>query len=146
MIRLNPDAVIYDETRLRGLLAQPSVYGVFANCNTFCDENAIEPCDDSKSFLIMTDFLAFRPDKALYHRWFENSLKHSESWCSQSFLPILESGNFAWIQSYNNISACRIAQEDIGHTHEKWTVRLDYVIAGKTSCPQAVQAPCRQVN
>ena len=143
MIRLNPDVIIYDEARLRGLMANSSVYGVFANCiNTFCDPYAIRPCTDKSDFHLIADFFAFRPNKAQYNRWFEFTLKHAESWCSHSFGPIVQSGNFAWIQSYSNTTGCRIAQEDIGHTHEKWTVRLDYVVAGRTSCPGQDYAPC----
>ena len=144
VIRLNPDTVVYDETRLRRLMAQPSAYGVFANClNTFCDQYATRPCSEKDDFHLMTDFLGFRPDKALYDRWFDLGVQnHAETWCTFSFDPIVRSGNFSWIQSYSNTTACRIAQEDIGHTHEYWAVKLDYVLAGRSFCPGQNYAPC----
>ena len=133
MIRLNQDVVVYDETRLKRLMSQPSVYGVFSNClDTYCDKYATRSCRESKDFSLMTDLFAFRPDEAHYDRWFNTSIKkHPETWCSHSFKPIMESGNFAWLQSYANTSACRIQQEDIVHSHQKWTLRLDSVIAGR---------------
>lgn len=133
VIRLNPDTIIYDETRLRGFMAQPSVHGVFSNC-------ALIDCN--RRYQLMTDFLAFRPIETNYSKWFENNSSHSESWCSSVFEDMVRNRKVGWIQRYSKSTACRIAQRDIGHTHEKWTAKLDYIIEGQTPCPEADYKPC----
>ena len=133
VIRLNPDAIIYDESRLKGLMAQPSLHGIFSNCLRV---------DCSHNFVLMTDFLVFRPREANYDKWFEEKINHAEEWCSSVFGDMARSDRAGWIQRISHHPSCRIAQEDIGHTHEKWTVKLDYIIDGRTSCPAANYDPC----
>ena len=122
VIRLNPDAIIYDETRLREFMANHSFHGVFSNClQVDCEE----------SFLLMTDFLAFRPKETDFDKWIEDKNTHAELWCSSVFGDMVRSNKVGWIQRISYTGACRIAQADIGHTHEGWPVKLDYIIKGK---------------
>ena len=149
MVRLNPDVTVYDESRLRGLMARPAVHGLFANClQTHCDEFAPPGlCGDSQSYLLMSDFFAFRPDRARpYDGWLtyrgRDDMDWAEEWTSLAFEPMVSSGSFAWLQSYSNSSSCKVSQEDVAHSHEKWTVKLDHLIAGRTSCPGHHYQPC----
>lgn len=150
VIRLNPDVIIYSETRLRRLMGQSWIHGVFSNClQSFCDEYATVPCLDTRRYILMSDFFAFRPDKVRtnYPTWLEHRLSANdwaEGWTSTSFKDFISSGNFSWIQSYSNTSSCRIAQEDIGHSHERWWVKLDYILEGRTSCPGHDYSPCER--
>lgn len=137
---MNPDVTIYDDSRLSRLMQQPFIHGIFANClATFCDQYArMDPkrnCSDSTHFQLMSDFFAFRPSAVdSYQSWFEPN-RHAENWTTTVFRHIVESGHFAWIQSYSNTSYCVVTQEDIAHSHERWTVKLKYLIDGRTSCP-----------
>lgn len=144
MIRLNPDVIVYNEARLVQFMRQPSVHGVFSNClYTYCDEYAVKPCLDRKDIMVMTDFLAFRPERAHpYDGWLRTNAKTAERWATAAFKSMIDRGNLALIQRYNNSTHCRISQEDISHSHEIWTDKLDYIIDGRTSCPLHDDSPC----
>ena len=149
MVRLNPDVTVYDESRLRGLMARPAVHGVFANClQTHCDEFAPPAlCSDAQSYLLMSDFFAFRPDRVRpYDGWLtyrgRGDQAWAEEWTSLAFAPLVDGGRFAWIQSYSNSSSCKVSQPDIAHSHERWPTKLDHLLAGRTSCPGHHHQPC----
>ena len=148
---MNPDVTIYDDTRLIRLMQQPDNHGIFANClATFCDEYAnMDPrrkCTERKDFQLMSDFFAFRPNAVnSYQSWHEPS-QHAENWTTTVFRNIVESGHFAWIQRYSNTSYCVVTQEDIAHSHEKWTTKLRYLIEGRTSCPGHRPRGCKNVE
>ena len=140
MIRINPDVTIYNDARLVSLMQQPSIHGIFSNCMaTFCDRYALQDptrnCSERNDFQLMSDFFAFRPQETLHYRGWLEPNRHAENWTTTVFRHIVESGHFSWIQSYSNTSYCVITQEDIAHSHERWTVKLRYLINGRTSCP-----------
>ena len=93
----------------------------------------------------MADFLAFRPNETDFDKWIGDGNTHAGTKCTSVFGDMVRSNKVGWIQRISYTPSCRIAREDIGHTHEKWTIKLDYIIEGRTSCPASNYMPCDSV-
>ena len=78
----------------------------------------------------MADFLAFRPNETDFDKWIGDGNTHAGTKCTSVFGDMVRSNKVGWIQRMST-GESRIAQADIGHTHEGWPVNLDYIIKGK---------------
>lgn len=112
VIRLNPDVMIFDDTRLVSAMSNSSYHLIGSTCKAG----------------LMTDFVAFRPSQVEYKRWNQewNVEKiMAEVWSSTAFRNILNSNKVFWLQNTPNISSCRIIQFDILHDHKsRWEEQL----------------------
>lgn len=92
VIRINPDVIFYDETRLFNLMENPQVRGVFQNC--LC------PRHGRGAHLTHTDFFAVRPeyvDEQAFADW-KWRAKHghwAEEQATAAFQHIYDSGHWA---------------------------------------------------
>lgn len=143
VIRLNPDVIVYDETRLATAMQNKGCFAVLSNCASV-EEGAI----------VMSDFFAFRPKLAAHgKKWIEqlevrdpDAQYQAEGWTTSLFLDSYLEGKRYWIQSYGN-GGCRIDQPDILHGHYNWEDQIykffnaSYQIKYK-QCKQGPQGQC----
>jgi hypothetical protein len=112
VIRLNPDVMIYDETRLARAMLNTSIYAVLSNCGLV---------DDGNHITIMSDFFAFRPSMVNYKKWNRNwQAVHAESWATHAFDYLVKEGHSYWVQRYSLTPTCRTSQPDVLHGHFNW--------------------------
>ena len=108
VIRLNPDTMIYDDTRLASYINNNTCTVVLAN-------------GDNRGILVLSDFFAFRPDRVDYSRWDRAyTSAHAETWTTKAFSYLVSSNQHMWIQATPAWCMWRVSQADIVHAHYKW--------------------------
>lgn len=117
IIRLNPDVIIYNVISIIDLMNNPSVYGIFGNCNlrelsrvkqifpflpfNSYPDKCISGCVHRR---IMTDFTIFRGNVSLAH--VPRSI-NAEDDATLLFHKITRSYRDRWIYPYNIDKSCR---------------------------------------
>ena len=108
VIRLNPDTMIYDDTRLASYLNNNTCTVVLANGN-------------NRGILLLSDFFAFRPDRVDYSRWDRAYMVwNAERWTTNAFSYLISEQQHIWIQATPAWCMWRVSQADIVHAHYKW--------------------------
>jgi len=115
VIRVNPDVLIHDESKLLSLMGDPGNWGVFADCtNHMCKDHS--GCRGR----IHTDFFAVRPehvDKDAFKNW--NRAPSAERQANVAFSNIIEARREAWIWGNHIDGACRIRGGGIWHDQSR---------------------------
>jgi len=126
VIRLNPDVLVYNSSRLQQMMANKTACGIFANCNPVVCENR---CAE-RAYKIQTDFTVFRPkclDKTEVLNtafYLKNQEMNAEKHATKIFKPIVRSGRAQWLFKHNEgTTKCRVNwagqhSGDVEHRHE----------------------------
>jgi hypothetical protein len=97
VIRVNPDVLIRNDTWILSTFANEDVHGVFADCHDKeCSQRGHHKCTTS---IIMTDFLAFRPNRIPVDAFKEayKREKNAELQATLAFAPMVQRGYDSWL-------------------------------------------------
>jgi len=110
VVRLNPDVIIRNETRLLALMHDPDAEGIFADCwARKCERN----CTGN---LLNTDFFALRPH-ALPDRTSWPKILNAEEAFTKAMESTMKKGKDRWLlYQKKNRGGCR-TQGDVEHNH-----------------------------
>lgn len=119
VIRVNPDVLIRNDTWLLKTFQDQTIHGVFADCHDRgCPEG--RKCTQR---VIMTDFLAFRPNRVPGDAFKEayKQEKNAENQATLAFASMVQRGNDSWLLGAGpHTGFCRVRGESspVVHDHE----------------------------
>ena len=125
VVRLNPDVIVYNSTRLRALMSDPTVDAILGNCGGRDVEGVLDSCERQCTHRrVMTDFMAFRGNLSLSLLPAANwSGMQAEEDATELLRPTIQAGRERWLTSNRNWDCQFHLHSEIDHDHIRGMAR-----------------------
>jgi len=136
VVRINPDVLLLNTTRLERMMIEPNVDAILVNCKSEKDGMGYTPCNASSGCIentVNTDFTALRPsllhkiswgpilfptpEQNKYHQL--GGRANAEMDMTNHLRGVIENHRDRWISPLNPVGGCRVQLPgEIMHTHD----------------------------